>query len=234
VGVMVAFAQLFVDGSVPRYLRQWYGGGTLVGIGKDDKPLDEDARPIVCGEAWKRVACKVAFLDGKKELAEELKPHQVAVGMPGGAETCLHALRQWVHRCQGDGKSVLLKRDYENAFNEAEPEEFLAACYRSMPGCARLAEWCYGEPVRLGYNGGVVMSTKGQQGCPLMMPMYCAMRKEMRDSIVECRDLTIQADYADDGMDGREAASVLKVLKAEMRMRKGMEPNLTRTKWFCI
>ena len=89
VGVMVAFAQLFVDGLVPRYLRQWYGGGTLVGIGKDDKPLDEDARPIVCGEAWRRVACKVAFLDGKKELAEELKPHQVAVGMPGGGGNVL-------------------------------------------------------------------------------------------------------------------------------------------------
>ena len=53
---------LFVEGRVPRFLRQWYAGGTLVGIGKDDKPLDEDARPIVVGEFWRRVAGKVALL----------------------------------------------------------------------------------------------------------------------------------------------------------------------------
>ena len=29
------FVQLIVDGNVPGYLRQWYGGGRLVGIGKD-------------------------------------------------------------------------------------------------------------------------------------------------------------------------------------------------------
>lgn len=36
VGALVAFAQLFVHGCAPRYLRQWYGGGSLVGIGKVD------------------------------------------------------------------------------------------------------------------------------------------------------------------------------------------------------
>ena len=30
----------FVEGKVPDFLGPWYGGGTLVGIGKDDKPLD--------------------------------------------------------------------------------------------------------------------------------------------------------------------------------------------------
>ena len=105
VGVFAAFVQLFVDGAVPPYLRQWYGGGLLIGIGKDDKPLDEDARPIVCGEAWRRISCKVAFLDSKSELAAELKPNQVAVGMPAGAEVVLHSLRQWVHRHVGDGKT---------------------------------------------------------------------------------------------------------------------------------
>eukprot|EP00973_Karenia_brevis_P016385 2244397-Karenia_brevis.AAC.1 len=50
VEAMYRVAMLFVEGRVPRYLRQWYGGGTLIGIGKDDKPLDEDARPIVIGE----------------------------------------------------------------------------------------------------------------------------------------------------------------------------------------
>ncbi len=43
-------AMLFVEGRAPRFLEQWYVGGTLIGLWKDDKPLVEDARPIVVGE----------------------------------------------------------------------------------------------------------------------------------------------------------------------------------------
>ena len=50
VDAMHQVAVLFAEGRVPKYLRRWYGGGTLIGIGKDGKPLDEDARPIVIGE----------------------------------------------------------------------------------------------------------------------------------------------------------------------------------------
>ena len=64
VQAMFEVSMLFVEGRVPRFLRQWYAGGTLVGIGKDDKPLDEDARPIVVAEFWRRVAGKLALLGG--------------------------------------------------------------------------------------------------------------------------------------------------------------------------
>ena len=94
VDVFVAFVQLLVDGLAPGYLRQWYGGGRLVGVGKDGKPLSEDARPIVCGEAWRRIACKVVLGGCRAELAEDLAPSQVAVGVAAGGETILHSLRQ--------------------------------------------------------------------------------------------------------------------------------------------
>ena len=35
-----------VDGSLPRYLRHWDGGGTLVGIGKGGKPLENISRYV--------------------------------------------------------------------------------------------------------------------------------------------------------------------------------------------
>jgi len=44
VGVYVERVQLFIDGRVPGFLRPWYGGGRLVGIGKNDEPFDKDAR----------------------------------------------------------------------------------------------------------------------------------------------------------------------------------------------
>ena len=65
---------------MPGHLRPWFAGGTLVGIGKDDEPLDVDARPIVVGEAWRRRAGKVSIIFDKHVLAGWLKPNQVAVG----------------------------------------------------------------------------------------------------------------------------------------------------------
>ena len=38
-GVFRDLVQLFADGRAPTYLRQWYRGGGLMGVGKDGKPL---------------------------------------------------------------------------------------------------------------------------------------------------------------------------------------------------
>jgi hypothetical protein len=35
-----------------------------------------------------------------------------------------------------------------------------------------------------------------------MMPIFCAMSKEMRDRIPEVREVDFAADFADDGVDG--------------------------------
>ena len=67
----------------------------MVGIGKDDKPLDEDARPIVVGEFWRRVAGKLALAADKDTLTGWLKPRQVALGVKAGSEVIVHSLRQW-------------------------------------------------------------------------------------------------------------------------------------------
>ena len=199
--------QLFIDGKVPKYLRKWFGGGKLVGTGKDDKPLTEDARPLVVGETWRRLAAKVALRgekvkDPETELAGFLQPNQCAVGVKAGAEIIVHTLRQWCERHKNNTEMAALKKDNKNAFNTADEHEFLQACHEYLPGCAELAEWCYGEPVNLVYHGRLVTSYKGQQGCPLMMPMYCVMQQKMRKLTPSANRLSIKADYADDGIDG--------------------------------
>lgn len=88
-----------------------------------------------------------------------------------------------------------------------------------MPGSARLAEWCYGEATNLIYNGiAFKKSERGQQGCPLMMPMFCAMKKEMRDCIPEVAGLDFTADFADDGVDGGDCDAVFRVLEKEIAL----------------
>ena len=83
-----------------------------------------------------------------------------------------------------------------------------------MPGSARLAEWCYGEEVNLVYHGRIRKSSRGQQGCPLMMPMFCAMKKDMRDRAGGCGNLSFVAEFADDWVLGGDCDEVLRVLKA--------------------
>ena len=79
------FIQLLADGQAPTYLRQWYGGGGLMGVGKPDKPLDEDARPIVAGEVWRKLTFKCTLAADKKHVMEELAPQQLSVGVRGGS-----------------------------------------------------------------------------------------------------------------------------------------------------
>ena len=75
------------------------------------------------------------------------------------------------------------------------------------------------------YNGevfsseaGVHKSSRGQQGCPLMMPLFCAMKREMRDAIPEVGGLDYAADFADDGVDGGDFEEVYKVLEKEIAL----------------
>eukprot|EP00973_Karenia_brevis_P026235 3619041-Karenia_brevis.AAC.1 len=111
---------------------------------------------------------------------------------------------------------VLLKTDYSNAFNEAEPAVFLQVAARRMPGAARMEYWCYGEDVNLVYHGRLKRSSRGQQGCPLMMPSVCAIKKEMRDRVEGIDRLDFVADFADDGVIGGDVDDVLRVVKGEL------------------
>ena len=220
INVYVERVQVFLDGRAPAYMRQWYGGGRLVGIGKDDEPLDKDARPLVVGETWRRLVEKVGLRgegiqNPESDFVGFLKKYQVAIGVKAGSEVIIHTLRQWCLRNKGASGIALLKRDYANAFNTADEHELLTACHEWLPGCARFAEWCYGETVNLIYHGRILHSHKGQQGSPLMMPMFCAMRQKMRKETPSVRNLSIVADYADDGMDGGSLQQIWDTLQEE-------------------
>ena len=104
-------------------------------------PLEVDARPIVVGETWRRIAGKFALVKDKEVSGGWLRSYQVAVGVKAGAEVIIHSLRQWWERNQDNKSFVLLKTDYSNAFNEAEPRAFLEVGRRRIPGAARLARW---------------------------------------------------------------------------------------------
>ena len=108
-----------------------YGlGGTLVGVGKVAKdgspvPLDRDARPIVMGQVFRKLVGKCLYRIDVSSMRQRLLPTQLAVGLSNGAETLVHACREWIGRNRDREDVVLLQRDVKNAFNELLPVQFI-------------------------------------------------------------------------------------------------------------
>ena len=111
---------------------------------------------------------------------------------------------------------MLLKNDNANAFNEAEPHALRSTACRHLPGAAKIAYWRYGKDVALVYHGQVLKSSRVHQGCPLVMPIFCGMKNEMRDRVDGTGDIDFAADFADDGVVGGDWDKVLKVLEGEI------------------
>ena len=100
-------------------------------------------------------------------------PDQMAVGVACGAEAILHATREWLASNRHQPDCVLLQTDISNVFNTFLPAQFLQDAATCAPASARFAEYCYGTPSRLAYQGESMECARGQQGCPLMAPLFC-------------------------------------------------------------
>ena len=95
-------------------------------------------------------------------------PLQLGVATPLGTEAIIHAVRQWLVRNTGSATKVLLKVDFENAFNVLDRPELLRQVRAHLPGLAPWVEWCYGAHSRLLCDGAALTSESGvQQGDPL-------------------------------------------------------------------
>ena len=239
-GVLRDFVQLLVDGRAPLELRPWIGGGTLVGIGKRDGqgqaiPLSQDARPIMMDTTWRKLCFKTTFLLDKVRIQERLAPQQFAVGVRSGAEAMIHATRAWLRLNSHRRDYVLLQRDVSNAFNSVHTHMFLDECYRFAHASSKFAEFCYGVPSHLIYHGRCMQSARGQQGCPLMGPLFCLARKRMYEEAcanvrgaAECFD----PEFADDGFCGGPISLVWAIFEQELALagKYGLHFDLSKTK----
>ena len=116
------------------------------------------------GYVFRKLIFKCTFRLDTATIRDRLLPQQVAVGVSGGAEAMVHATRDWISRSRRDPTAILLQKDIKNIFNEVLPEIFLDEYRRNAPSSARFAEWRYGTPSHLIYDGEVAISSRRQQG----------------------------------------------------------------------
>jgi hypothetical protein len=168
VAAITAFINLLLAGCCPPEIRATFFGGTLMALSKKSGGL----RPIVVGYLWRRLAAKCANAFAITRIAGYLPPRQLGVGVAGGAEAAVHAVRRFMSTAEEE--SVLIKIDFANAFNCLFRDRMLAAVDEMVPELAAFCHLAYEESSRLKFGGFTVWSQLGpQQGDPLGPLLFC-------------------------------------------------------------
>ena len=103
-------------------------------------------------------------------------PAQVGVAVPAGSEAAVHCARAWHERHAGAVNKVLVKLDFQNAFNTVSRQEVLSATCAQFPALARWVQWCYGGCTTLQF-GSTALPSLGGRGSSRVIPLaHCCLQ----------------------------------------------------------
>ena len=120
--------------------------------------------------------------------------------MPGGAEAAVHGLRAWVSRHAASHDSVVVKVDFQNAFNTVSRDVVLQQAPDKFPALARWSTWCYQHATNLQFGDTVLQSNSGvQQGDPLGPLLFAAAIHPLAAAL-RTTALDFSVFYLDDGV----------------------------------
>jgi hypothetical protein len=157
-------------------------------------------RPIAVGLTLRRLVSKIAVAAVLPAVSEYLQPHQVGVGVRGGAEGLVHALNRLVAHQQDSPDLVVVSLDFQNAFITVDRNRMLAEVALHCPSIWQYVATTYGCAAHQYVGPHVVDSTTGvQQGDPLS-PLLFALTVQplLLDLHRESPDVR-QGWYLDDG-----------------------------------
>lgn len=228
-GTLTGVVNLLARGGAPKESAIWIAGAPLYPLRKKDGGV----RPVAVGEVFRRLVSK-CFCAKFKVRSETLfvEVGQVGVGVKGGAEAAVSAVRRALQK--GDGRFCVLKVDLENAFNSIDRQAVLLAVRAFFPEVETWFRFCYGDPAKLFCEGEVLPfgSAQGvQQGDPLGPLLFalglfsvCASLKEGvgKDS------LTVW--YLDDGTVVGDAAEVARAWNLILEGVKKLGLNVNKKK----
>ena len=96
---------------MPSKMVTYFCGVNLFGA----KKMDGGICPIAVGEILRRLVSKAAMRVLSKKAEQLLSPLQLGIGLRGGCETVVHALRE----AMKDNNSFVLQVNFQNVFNSA-------------------------------------------------------------------------------------------------------------------
>ena len=165
---LVDFVNLLLAGSLDKEVSAIVFGGRLIALSKKDGGV----RPITVGYTLRRLTAKCANNHVIERRSKALQPQQLGVGVAGGAEAAVHAVRRLMSNLPDD--HVIVKLDFSNAFNCIRRDLILEAVAARSPEIYSLVYSAYScEPI-LTFGDWEILSREGaQQGDPLGSLQFC-------------------------------------------------------------
>ena len=126
------------------------------------------------------------------------------MGVSGGTDILIDAAGRWIARA---------KQNPDIVFGVLPPKN-LQHYHRYAPASAPFTEFYYGASSHLIYGKDIESNSRGQQGGPMMMALFCLARKRMAEEARVAAGMArpeFEPEYADDGFSEGDAAIVLRV-----------------------
>ena len=181
-------------GAVPDTVSPFLCGARLIAANKKSGGL----RPIAIGNILRRLTSKLVARAVNGRMEQLLAPHQMGVGVRGGCEAAVHAVRAAVSQ---NPDKWLLQLDLENAFNCVDRSHVLSEIAKLLPDCLAWAVTCYGTPSQLQFGKHTLSSSSGvQQGDPFASVCFALVLQPVVKSIeTEVPTLAANVWLHDDG-----------------------------------
>ena len=200
-------------GCVPAEVAPYLCGARLHAARKKDGGI----RPVAVGNLVRRLACKCAASAVADKAASLLAPHQMGVGVHGGAEVVIHATRQAVDSA---GEKLVLQAHLVNAFNHADRACALQEVKTHFPELLAWVTTAYGASSNLIFGKALILSQVGfHQGDPLASLLFALVLHPIILQIeAEVPTLDLNAWYLDDGTlvgTEEELCKVVDILQSE-------------------
>ena len=167
-----------LSGKAHPWLSPWIAGAPLTALRKKDSCV----RPIAVGDTFRHLVIKICCSVVRSRLPKFFIPYgQVGVGVQGGLEAAIYAVRCCLQLHSADPDLCLLKVDMRNTFNESCHTTFLRRVRTYFSQLFGWTQWCYAFPAELHFGRNQIQSCVGvQQGNPLLFSLVLA---ELMDQI---------------------------------------------------
>lgn len=213
---------------MPEEIVPYFCGARLIALNKKSGGI----RPIAVGSTLRRLCGKICNSMIQSEALGIFRPKQLGYGVKGGAEAAVHAVQKIMTSGLNSGY-IMLKIDFENAFNTIDRDHFLELVRTEFPDIYPFVYMCYSDSSSLLWRGREIRSESGvQQGDPLGPFLFCLGIHQIVKNMMSKFNIW----YLDDGCLIGDPTSVFTDFQTIIEMGKkiGLKVNLSKCEVFML